>query len=132
MNQVIQEEMPEAFKRKLDEAAWKDFARKHGIMTDVQIAMRAAEQREAAEAEPLPKPAGPIMIMSDYQMNKYFPAVVRFLCRREGVELKGRQAKLWPTTKKNDDGTETLLPPTVNIPFWEERILKINLFCGLS
>ena len=122
--------MPADFKRILNEAAFATFASKYGIMTDVRRAMISEEERAAAEAEPFPKPSGPIHQLSDISMNKYFPNVVRYLCRRHGVKLAGRDSKLWATKKKNADGTETVFPATIAVTLWEDHIIDRNLFFG--
>ena len=69
-------------------------------------------------------PPFPVWRLGDTQMNQFFPQAVRYMCRRKGVETKGMGNKLWATNHRREDGTDTILPPTVACPHWNDDILK--------
>ena len=69
-------------------------------LTDVRRAEVESDEREAAAAKHFPMTYGPIFDINDEQMKLNFPQVVRYLCRRESINLRGR--KLWPTIKNKE------------------------------
>ena len=55
-----------------------------------------------------PFPDRPVYDISDVDMISYFSRVVRWVFKKEGISLKGKN--IW-AIKKNIDGEESVIPP---------------------
>ena len=92
---------------------------------DERIRRQVSEQ---SGEEEFPKPDRPVYDISDADMISYFSRVVRWVFKKEGISLKGKN--IW-AIKKNIDGEESVIP-TYKCPHWNDEILKANNFLGLQ
>ena len=95
VEKIIQE-FPEDYKNRLNEAAYKDLAEKKGIQTNNVVEERARAVVNEHE-EQFPKPFGPIFKLSDVEMNKYFPKVIQYVFKQEGINTQGQQLETFLT-----------------------------------